>query len=152
MTVWRLTRADRVALDGEGGRLFGGRWTPIGYPVVHAASTAALAVLERLVHTSVEHLGDDLVLTAIEIPDALPATKVLDHTLPRNWRATPAREALQRIGLAWILGGDTLLLSVPSAIVPHERNILINRAHAEFRRVKAGEPEPFAFDRRLLSK
>lgn len=152
MIVWRLTRSDRVALDGEGGRLFGGRWTPVGYRVVHFASTAALAVLERLVHTSAEHIGDALVLTPIDIPDTLHVTTVLEQTLPRKWRTTPAPEALQRIGLAWLLGAETALLSVPSAIVPHERNLLINPAHADFRRMKAGKPEPFVFDRRLLSK
>jgi RES domain-containing protein len=152
MTVWRLTRADRAALDGEGGRLFGGRWSPPGHRVVHAASTAALAVLERLVHTSVEHIGDALVLTPIEIPDSLSITTVLEPTLPRKWRTTPAPEALQRIGLAWLVAGETALLSVPSAIVHHERNFLLNPAHADFRRMKPGKAEPFVFDTRLLSK
>jgi RES domain-containing protein len=152
MIVWRLTRADRVALDGEGGRLFGGRWTPPGYRVVHTASTAALAVLERLVHTSAEHIGDALVLTPIDIPDTLHVTTVLEHTLSRKWRTTPAPEALQRIGLAWLLAGETALLSVPSAIVPHERNLLINPAHRDFRQMKAGKPQPFVFDQRLMSK
>jgi RES domain-containing protein len=152
MTVWRLTRADRVALDGEGGRLYGGRWTPVGYRVVHAASTAALAVLERLVHTSAEHIGDALVLTPIEIPDTLHVTEVLEHTLMRKWRSTPPPEALQQIGLAWLLAGETALLSVPSAIVPHERNMLLNPAHPDFRRVKPGKSQPFTFDQRLVVK
>jgi RES domain-containing protein len=152
MTVWRLTRADRVALDGEGGRLVGGRWTPVGYRVVHAASTAALAVLERLVHTSAEHIGASLVLTPIEIPDTLHFTTVLEHTLPRNWRTTPAPAALQQIGLAWLVAAETALFSVPSAIVPHERNMLLNPAHADFRRVEAGKSQPFEFDRRLAKR
>lgn len=152
MTVWRLTRADRVALDGEGGRLYGGRWTPPGYRVVHAASTAALAVLERLVHTSVEHIGDGLVLTPIEVPDTLAITTVLKPTLPRRWRTTPAPEVLQRIGLAWLVGGETALLSVPSAIVHHERNVLINPGHSDFKRMTVGKSESFVFDPRLVAK
>lgn len=152
MLAWRLTRADRAALDGEGGRLFGGRWSPAGYAVIHAAATASLAVLERLVHTSVEHLGEDLVLTSLDVPDTLPVTTVLEPTLPRHWRNTPAPESLQRMGLAWLLGAETAILSVPSAIVPRERNLLINPAHADFRRIKAGKPEPFAFDARLTAR
>lgn len=151
MFAWRLSRADRAALDGAGGRLFGGRWTPAGHPVVHTAATAALAILERLVHTSPHHLGVDLVLVLVEWPDDLAVTAILERTLPPRWRETPAPEALQKVGLAWLLAGETAVLSAPSAIVPNERNYLFNPKHPDFRRIKARPPKPFAFDPRLLS-
>lgn len=150
MFAWRLSRANRAALDGAGGRLFGGRWTPAGYPVVHTAATAALAVLERLVHTSPLHFGVDLVLTLIEWPDDVAVTAILEHTLPPHWRGTPAPEALQKVGLAWLVGAETAILSAPSAIVPDERNYLLNPNHPDFRRIKPRRPRPFAFDPRLL--
>ncbi|MFN2444275.1 MAG: RES family NAD+ phosphorylase [Vicinamibacterales bacterium] len=149
MIVWRLARAERRALDGEGGRLAGGRWTPPGYPVVHTAATAALAALERLVHTDSDIPGVQLALFEIEVPDRIAATEVLIGTLLPTWRTTPAPESLQSIGLAWILSRETCVLSVPSAIVPRERNYLLNPVHPDFRRVTLNGQEPFAFDARL---
>ena len=50
MRVWRLAREpysrDR---EGTGAFLAGGRWTPPGTRVIHAASSIALAGLEYLV-------------------------------------------------------------------------------------------------------
>jgi RES domain len=48
--VWRLTRPEHApGLDGEGARLFGGRWNSPGIPAVYCASSLALAVLETYV-------------------------------------------------------------------------------------------------------
>jgi RES domain-containing protein len=38
---------------------------------------------------------------------------------------------------------------VPSVIVPQERNVLLNPAHPDFRRIRLGAPEPFSFDPRM---
>ena len=50
--VWRLvkTKYASSAFNGEGARLFGGRWNSVGIRVAYAASNSALAVLEVLVH------------------------------------------------------------------------------------------------------
>jgi RES domain-containing protein len=149
MIVWRLARADRSTLDGEGGRLAGGRWTPIGYPVVYAAATPSLAALERLVHTDSDLPGVDLVLLEIDVPDASGRHDVLVETLPPTWRTTPAPESLQSIGLAWLLARETCVLSVPSALVPQERNYLLNPDHRDAQRIKVVRSDPCVFDPRL---
>jgi RES domain-containing protein len=41
------------------------------------------------------------------------------------------------------------VLVVPSAIVPQERNVLLNPAHRDFRVIRRGAPEPFSFDPRM---
>jgi hypothetical protein len=46
--LWRLTRAAHVALDGAGALAHGGRYSPVGVPVVSLASEAGLAVLVAL--------------------------------------------------------------------------------------------------------
>jgi RES domain-containing protein len=46
VTVWRLARRAFAALDGEGARLYGGRWNRAGQPVVYAAQNLSLALLE----------------------------------------------------------------------------------------------------------
>jgi RES domain-containing protein len=38
---------------------------------------------------------------------------------------------------------------VPSSIVPHELNYLLNPLHPHFKRIRIGRPEPFSFDPRL---
>jgi RES domain-containing protein len=42
------------------------------------------------------------------------------------------------------------VLSVPSAIVPEERNYLLNPAHPEFSRITIARPAAYRIDPRLL--
>lgn len=69
MLAWRLCRKPYADLKGEGARLYGGRWNSPGRPLVYAASTAALAVLEIRVHLDLppELLPDDYVLITIDL-------------------------------------------------------------------------------------
>ena len=52
----------------------------------------------------------------------------------------------QRAGDDWLAGGETLLLRVPSVVVPVGWNYLLNPAHADARRVAtrriAHRPDP----------
>ena len=41
------------------------------------------------------------------------------------------------------------MLEVPSAVVEHDSNYLLNPAHPEFSWIFVGEQESFAFDERL---
>jgi RES domain-containing protein len=69
--------------------------------------------------------------------------------LPPNWNAPVAPVALRTFGDDWAADGQYPVLSVPSAVMPGERNYLINPAHPEFAAMKKSSPEPFIFDRRL---
>ena len=66
MTVYRRTSARFPLCDGEGAKLYGGRWNSRGRAVVYAAATQSLAALEILAHTAA--LGEDYVVIAIDIP------------------------------------------------------------------------------------
>ncbi len=151
MRVWRLTRARRVAkaLQGEGARLYGGRWNPKGVAMVYASATLSLAVLEALVHVDVATLPEDYRAVPVEIPDDLPVGRIEPGDLPRGWRAARDQPALQKIGADWVQANETAVLSVPSAVIPEERNVLINPAHPEAARIAAGKAQPFCFDPRL---
>lgn len=146
----RLVKARRAerAFDGEGARRYGGRWNPPGVRVVYASESAALAALELLVHLEESALLAHYALCAVRFPEALLET--LDPAaLPADWRASPPPLALQEIGAAWVRDARSALLAVPSAIVPSERNFLLNPAHPDFRRVRRDPPTPFALDPRL---
>jgi RES domain-containing protein len=54
-----------------------------------------------------------------------------------------------RYGSKWLRAGRTAVLEVPSAIVPSEKNYLINPGHPEFRKLRVGRPLPFVFDPRM---
>jgi RES domain-containing protein len=147
--VWRLCKKKHAAFDGEGARRAGGRWNRKGTAVVYASESLALAVLELLVHVDAALLPDDLVAAASEIPDALAIARIEETSLPRGWRAHPAPQTLARLGTEWADSLESAVLSVPSALVPRERNFLLNPAHHDFRKIQIGPAEPFRIDTRL---
>jgi len=149
MYLWRLTKAETInrAFDGEGARIYGGRWNQKGTPVVYVASSISLSVLEVLVHVDSD-LIPKLQLYKVEVPDDA-AIAELSSDLPLNWRNNPPPEDLQDIGTQWINEARTLLLKVPPAVVPYEWNYLINPQHPGFKTQKIGQPERFEFDPRL---
>jgi RES domain-containing protein len=149
MQVWRIARGVHAALDGEGARLFGGRWNSPGTPVVYTAGSRALAILERLVPTDPEDLPDDLVLFQIEIPDSSSRESVSVATLALDWRR-PRHAQCRSVGDEWAASGRSLVLTVPSSVVPEETNYLINPRHPEATAVRVTEERPFSFDLRLL--
>ena len=149
--AWRIvkSRYARTAFDGEGSRLYGGRWTPVGVPAVYLSSTLALATLELLVH-----LGDVRPLSAyvtfeLAVPDEL-VSGVDIASLPQGWIDYPAPASLQQIGEEWARSRRTVTLRVPSAIVPVEHNFVLNPEHPDMARVTIGDPRPFDMDPRLL--
>ncbi len=139
MRVWRVCRRPFADLSGEGARLYGGRWNSPGRPMVYAAESAALAVLEVRVHLDLDWrvLPDDYVLMAIETGDLVAET--LAET-PADPRAA---------GDAWLASGRSALLRAPSFIVPESANLLINPAHRDAARLAVASIRPFAFDARL---
>lgn len=150
MILWRLTRRPHANLSGRGGELADGRWHSRGRPVVYCATSAALAALEVRVHLDLpfDLLPDDYVLMRITAPDDLEVQAVHARDLPGDWRG---REDLCRpLGDAWLAGGAIPLLSVPSAIVDVERNLLVNPRHSAARRVDVAEIFPFPWDQRLF--
>jgi RES domain-containing protein len=85
----------------------------------------------------------------VEIPSGVSVREVGETDLPRSWRTTPAPPALQELGTRWASAGLTAVLSVPSVVVPRERNYVLNPAHPDFRLIRPGSPEPFVFDPRV---
>ena len=152
MRVWRIARRAHAAFNGEGAHRYGSRWTPQGTPVVFASATLSLAVLERFVHTDPDLEPLDLVAIPVDISDDLAIESIGLKTLPADWRTFPAPPALARIGEAWFRAARTAVLAVPSVIIPHEHNFVLNPAHREFERISVGKSEPFSFDPRMWKK
>ncbi len=153
MRVWRLTSARYAdsAFDGEGARLFGGRWNDEGVAVVYTAEHLSLAILEQLVHLRPNRKLAPRVMIPADIPAELAVSEFEADDLPEDWRTVEGHRGLKELGRDWVERADSAVLSVPSVVVPSERNFVLNPRHADFERIDIGEPHPFEFDPRLLS-
>jgi RES domain-containing protein len=72
--------------------------------------------------------------------------------LGRDWRQYPAPERLAELGSRWLRERRTAVLIVPSAVIPHENNYLLNPRHPSFRNIRIGRPERFVFDARMWKR
>jgi RES domain-containing protein len=148
--AWRLCVESFTAkaFDGEGAARTEGRWNLRAVRVVYTAETLALAAMEFFVNLS---LRRPLALAAIpvEIPDVVEIVSLDSAGLPSDWRTHPAAPSTRAIGSAWIAAARSAVLSVPSALIPQERNYLLNPAHRDFHKIRIGKPEPFYFDPRM---
>lgn len=150
LAVWRIVKAkySDSAFSGEGAARAGGRWNSRGEWVVYTSGTLSLAALELLVHLNPPVHFDWVALKAefdAGLVESLGAAQ-----LPGNWQLFPGSDATRAIGDAWLAETRSAVLAVPSVIVPGEQNYLLNPAHPDFRKITVSEPEPFAFDSRLL--
>lgn len=148
-SAWRLTKTKYLstAWDGAGARRAGGRWNSPGVPVVYTSETLALALVEILVH-----LPSGLLPAYSAIPvefDEGLVTTVRPRQLPHDWQASPPPPATQALGDAWHAAATSVILRVPSVVVPQEWNYVVNPAHPDFARLRIGTPRTFPFDPRL---
>jgi RES domain-containing protein len=152
LRAWRLSkqRYAAAAFTGEGARLFGGRWNPVGVSVVYASLSLSLAVLEVFVHMTAQAEPSDFVSVMVDLGiEEDQAERVDKSKLPRDW-ARIESPATQEIGREWAHSMRSLALLVPSVIVDDEWNVLINPLHPDAARVKIAQPKPFHFDQRMF--
>lgn len=154
--LWRIAAVTPAYpaqdLSGTGAKISGGRWNRPGNPVVYTATNIALATLETVVHFNTAMLPLNRILVRITVPDdAWEAANVLDCNSPRmvGWDVHPAGLVSLDAGDAWLASNDSLLLRVPSVLVPEEENVLINPAHPDIAKVTAKGLRVFQYDHRL---
>lgn len=126
--------------------MVGGRWNSPGRAAVYLAESRAMAILETLVHLDLdEHtIPPDYVILTVDL-------SMLDAGWLEGGPAIPPSDAECRaIGDAFLGARRVLGLRVPSVIVPHASNFVLNPAHPLMDQVTIQSIDPFAFDRRLL--
>jgi RES domain-containing protein len=151
-TGWRIVPADRaaVAFDGEGAKLYGGRWNPAGVPMVYASEHQSLAALEVRVHIDKTSMRKRYKCFAFHFDERVMEVLPI-NSLPKHWIQEPPPPSLQQLGANWAKSGSSVILAVPSVIIPNEHNYLINPKHPDFSRLKIDHPTDFAFDKRLFA-
>ena len=148
MILWRVSNFQ--TLNGVGGLYVSGRWHTRGHPILDCTLNPATALLETLVHIEIdsEDRPERFQVLRIEGPDSLSIEKVEPRSLSPDWAVDMS--ITQSIGDRWLGGGRSLLLQVPSVLVPETWNVLVNPQHAEANRLKVTAIYEHAFDVRLL--
>ncbi len=145
--LWRISEFQ--TLNGEGGLRYAGRWHSAGRPIVYLAESPAGALMDVLVH--LELRPDDLppayTLLRVAVPDEL-APRAIDPPPGEGWRAAFA--VTRELGDRWLKGGEGALGRVPSILLPHTWNVLLNPLHADAARVEVAEAMRAQLDTRQL--
>ena len=157
MRVYRIYRKPRreAAFTGEGARIAGARWNLPGTPMVYTCSTISLCLLEFFVHF--DPGAADLTQLNLEyrwadIPERSPRLEIQEADLPSNWKEIPWPQSTQELGTKWMTQAKHVVVSVPSVVVPMERNFLINPAHPAFSKIQLGPPSAIDIDPGWLSR
>jgi RES domain-containing protein len=149
--AWRIVkrRLADVAFDGEGARIFGGRWNSPGVSVVYTAETRALATLEVLAALRSVSALEPFVLIPVTFDENL-VERINVAALPARWRESPPTREIQALGDQWAQEGRSAVLKVPSVVIPEEFNYVLDPAHPDFRLIQRGESSDLQLDTRLV--
>lgn len=146
MIVFRIVLEKYASLYAAG---IEGRWNSNGIKVIYTAQSRALACLENVVHRSGEGLNDLFRTLIIDIPNTERIEKITLKDLPKNWQQFNMEHICRQIGDDWYYRQESLVLQVPSVIIPNEYNYIINTQHKSYKKVKLKLVEPFIFDTRI---
>jgi RES domain-containing protein len=148
MRLWRISA--HADLSGEGGLLASGRWHTRGNRIVYLTDHPASALMEVLVNLEVdpEDLPDSYQLLAVDLADSVLFESIGPDQLAADWR--DQLRVSRDLGDVWLRENRTLLLRVPSAIVPFTTNWLLNPAHEHAASAQINEIIRAPFDRRLF--
>ncbi len=147
MEIFRVAHAryaDHLFASGREGR-----WNAERQQVLYAASSRSLACLENLVHRRGQGLLANFKVMVIYLPDTLAQQRIELNALPPDWNRNTDVSICQQLGSNWYRESITAVLSVPSAVIPMERNIVVNTEHSDSDGVRLIHTEPFYFDPRL---
>lgn len=152
MEVFRIS-AEKYAtkLTASGKK---GRWNKDGEFVFYTAQHRSLATLEMTVHKATIQVAQRYRVMVISILDNEELIhRIPIKILPSNWKDTAAYSDLQNIASDWYVNNTSLVLQVPSVIVPQEYNYIINTKHPDFmdkNKISLVRDEEFFWDDRLL--
>jgi len=151
MLAFRISKAKYTEkLEASG---VGNRWNKSGQYVIYASGSRALATLELVVHRSAIIQSETYKVMVIEIPSENPGLiqEINASELPSKWNTLQSYPRLQEIGSEWYEKKESLILKVPSALIPQEHNFVINAEHDLFKsQVRLIDLEDFFWDGRLF--
>lgn len=137
-------------LSGEGAKLYGGRWNSKDNAMLYTAYSPSLAMLEFVCNAGNLARTKQTALLTLQLTAKVKTEILTVNDLPTDWQKVPSPDALKRIGDNWLKSGSTLMLKVPSAIIPFEHNCLINPMHKDFSKLIIEDIVALDIDNRIL--
>jgi len=125
-----------------------GRWNGSGRKVIYTGESIAIALLENMVRRQGVGFNNDFKTMLIEIPDGTAISKIDIATLKDGWRKNNDSQC-QYLGDLWYDSGKTMILKVPSAILPQASNYILNSTHPDYGTVKIIAVTDLAPDERI---
>lgn len=110
-----------------------------------------MSALEYLVHVDSDILPDELVSIKGTIPDSLKIEVIKTSDLPVDWKEKIIPLSLQQLGTDWTGKAKSAVVKVPSVVIEHEWNYVLNPRHPEFLQITWDAPVKFSFDQRLVT-
>ena len=138
MELYRITQEKYTNdLSGNGARIYGGRWNSEGLFAVYTSSSRALALLETLAHASTKFLSEKrYMLVTLSLPDHIRPEELDRTKLSTGWDAADTRPLTKKLGDKFLRNKSSLLLIVPSVMIPEENNYLLNPLHPDSKKIK----------------
>jgi RES domain-containing protein len=149
MHVFRICKTVYAQdMSGYGAKMYGGRWNKPGLAVLYTSFARSLAILELLVHFESKD--------ALKLPYAIMKIRIPDHEIVKLEQNILPKDELQmndprlwKITEDYFKNKNALALEVPSMVVRHEKNYLLNPDHEKFSQCEIVEVENFQLDTRL---
>ena len=148
MKLWRIS--NHADLTGTGGVRFSARWHTKGRPILYTAEHPAGALAEFLAHLDLEDIPVSFQMMTIEVETGVEPRMVEPPQLPEGWTGNQA--ITRAAGDTWLRGGQSLMLRVPSVLVPDAFNVLINPAHPDAGKLKLVKTQKVPLDHRLARR
>lgn len=150
MEVFRISTGKHAKTLSASGKK--ARWNRDNQFVLYTGQHRSLSSLELVVHQNISSILKYEVMVIHLAEREKLYTRIPVKDLPDNWRDTAAYPVLQDIGTDWYDHNRSLILQVPSAIIPQEFNYIININHPDFKKenVDLVGTEAFFWDNRLL--
>ena len=151
MRAWRIAKEKRATdLSGKGAAIDGGRWNDQDVLAVYMGLSPAICCLETFVH-AVGEPTMPLKITCFDLPAEISLyLEVEANNLPEGWASLPADRPSMDYGTTWLKSNTHLGLIIPSAILPLERNIVINPNHHAASQIKVIQVYDFMYDPRMF--
>ena len=116
--------------------------------MIFTAGSLALACIEMVVNLPSPRLLEAFLRIPLyfdaELVESLPPDQY-----PRNWQHRPISPETKAIGDRWVKQLRSLVLKVPSVVVPEEFNYLINPTHPDFAKIEIGRTVVYHLDSRF---
>ena len=109
-----------------------GRWNSFGKKVIYTAESIPLAFLENMVRRQGVGFNKDFKILFIDIPDSIKVSAINGTDLQNGWRNFKDYSKCQTIGDKWYDDSKTMILKVPSAVLPDAYNYVINTEFSDY--------------------